>query len=180
MRRVDDDALRLGSSSLSLSRSPSFLPRSSRRIVTASSSAGRIRHRAARGIYPVCAASYRKEVRSGRWHEWGWKCHRRRKRGSGARGGGGSNERAGRETSTSQRSENGVTLLRPAAPASVSFRPRFRSVALGEGLRVYARSASPRPPLFPAYFRPTEYTLRSRAEPSRSGRRSRCRIMNMG
>jgi len=41
--------------------------------------------------------------------------------------------RTGRETSTSQRTENGVTLLRPAPPASVSFRPRSRSVVLGEG-----------------------------------------------
>lgn len=45
--------------------------------------------------------------------------------------------RAGRETSTSQRTENGVTFLRPAPPASVSFRPRSRSVVLGESLHSF-------------------------------------------
>lgn len=87
--------------------------------------------------------------------------------------------RTGRETSTSQRTENGVTLLRPAPPASVSFRPRSRTVVLGEGSQVYAPSTSLRPPLFPAYFRSTEYvTVLCRTwllQPSSSKL-----IMNMG
>lgn len=102
--------------------------------MTASSSAGRIRHRAlyipgVRGI-----ASKGGEE----WEIAWWD-------GSAIDGKGGdlvvvvvvvAATRAGRETSTSQRSENGVTLLRPAPPASVSFRSRSRSVVPGEELRV--------------------------------------------
>lgn len=69
----------------------------------------------------------------------GWKCHRWQERGSNARGGG-SNE-SGWEGDLHV-AEDSVTLLQPVPPASVSFRPRSRSVVLNEGLRSFGSIAT--------------------------------------